>query len=433
MRVGVENGCAVLQPSVNKGEGRLAFCFAVAVAFSTILVGAGTNEAEAAAYTCAGRQSTLTGTPLADDLVGRWGRINVVQARGAGDTASGRDRADSVCGGKGADHLTGGGDADLILGQTGADIMEGGTGDDVLIGQTGIDRADGGTGDDVCSAEVSTDTCEHIGIAVSSFEQAIAAGPGATVVFMPGNYVGEYVQPNRIPGSTRTEWYASPGTRLRGELTSGQGSVLNGFEVYGGSVGVRCKPGSTCENLDVHDHSQTGIQVGGGSVDLTDNYVHDNNLDLTPDPLHNNNPCFNSGGVHMVVGDDVTLTGNRLDHNGCDGVHSDTGMSNVHYEANVMTDNTRFGVFIEVSCDQTVAGNRIQRNGSRGVFIANSPRVDVTDNIFGGNGEAIRWRDFLNRSYKPSTDDCQPKDKTGGSQSGNTLNGDTVINEPIAA
>ncbi len=429
MRTGDKDGRAVLQPVVCTSKG-LGVWVAVAVAFSTIIVGVdtGTSQAGASGYTCAGKPSTLTGTPASDELIGRRGRINVIQARGAGDTATGRDRADLVCGGKGGDILSGGAADDLILGQGGADMLKGGAGDDVLIGQAGTDEADGGGGVDICSAEVTT-RCEHVGPAVSSFEEAIAAGEGATVVFMPGNYVGEFVQPNR------SRWYASPGTRLRGELTSGQGSVLNGFEVYGGRVGVRCRPGTNCESLDVHHHTQAGIQIGGGSVDLTDSYVHQNNLDLTPDPLHNDNPCFNSGGVHMVVGNNVTLTGNRFDANGCDGVHSDSGMRFVSYEDNVITDNTRFGIFIEVSCDQAVTGNRIQRNNSHGIFIANSPRVVVTGNVFGDNGgEAIRWRDFPNRSYKsPSTDDCQPKDMTGGGESGNTLNGDSVTTAPATS
>lgn len=424
MRPGDKDGCSVLWPSVCASKAQGAFWLAVAVAFSTIMIGPDTSKAAASGYSCAGKQATLTGTSRSDDLIGRRGKINVVQVRAAGDSATGRDRADLLCGGKGADILSGGAAGDLILGQTGADIMNGGAGDDVLIGQAGADEADGGAGFDSCSAEVSA-SCERTGPAVDSFEEAIAAGEGATVLFMPGNYVGEFVQPKR------SRWYASPGTKLKGELTSGQGGVLNGFEVYGARVGVRCKPGATCENLDVHHHSQTGIQVGGGFVDLTGNYVHQNNLDLTPDPLHNDNPCFNSGGVHMVVGNHVALTGNRLDANGCDGVHSDTGMRYVTYEDNIATDNTRFGIFIEVSCDQAITGNRIQRNGSHGVFIANSPRVVVTESVFGDNGgEAIRWKDYLYRSYKPATDDCDPKDMTGGSESNNTLNGDTVTPPP---
>ncbi len=409
---------------VPSGHGGLPLWVALAGAAFGLSTAFGSIHAQAAGSSCATKPSTIVGTPEIDNLAGRVGRSHVIHGRAAGDTISGRDGADRLCGAKGADRLSSGGGDDLILGQAGADRMDGGYGDDVLIGGTGTDTADGGAGVDACSAEVTT-SCEYSGRAVSSFEQAIAAGEGATVLFMPGNYAGDFVQPNR------SRWIASPGTRLRGELTSGQGSVLRGFEVYGARVGVRCRPGSTCERLNVHHHSQAGIQVGGGYVDLTDNYVHENNLDLDPDPLHNDNPCYNSGGIHMVVGNHVTLTGNRLDDNGCDGVHSDTGMRYVTYKNNVATDNTRFGIFIEVSCDQIVTGNRIQRNNSHGVFIANSPRVVVTENVFGYNGgDAIRWKDSLNRSYKPATDDCDPKDKSGGSESGNTLNGDAVTGSP---
>lgn len=424
MRSSDKDGCSVLWPSVFASKAQGAFWLAVAVAFSTIMVGVGPSRAGTSGYSCAGRRSTLAGTPRSDTLTGRRGQINVVQARPSGDAVTGRGRADLLCGGKGADRLAGGEAGDLILGQTGADIMQGGAGDDVLIGQAGADEADGRGGFDSCSAEVSA-SCERIGPAVDSFEEAIAAGEDATVLFMPGNYAGSFQQPK---GSS---WIASPGTRLRGELISGGGrSLLSGFEVYGAAVGVRCRPGSTCQDLDVHNHSQTGIQVGGGYVDLTDNYVHANNLDLVGDPLHNDNPCWNSGGIHMVVGDQVTLTGNRLINNGCDGVHSDTGMSGISYRDNLITDNTRFGIFIEVSCDQTITGNRIQNNNGHGVYIANSPRVLVTDNVFGGNADAIQWKDRATRHYGPGAADCEPKDKTGGAASGNTLNGDRITNAP---
>lgn len=396
---------------------------AVSLIASTLVSGVAA-QARTGGFTCAGKRTTLSGTTRPDDLLGRQGRNNVVQARAAGDTVTGRNRADDLCGGKGADSLGGGESDDLLLGQAGADTLKGGVGDDMLIGLTQPDKADGGPGVDSCSAEVTT-SCEYTGRVVTSFAQAISEGEGATVLFMPGSYSGSFQQPR---GS---RWIASPGTRLKGELISGGGhSVLSGFEVYGARVGIRCRPGSTCEDLNVHNHSQSGVQVGGGHVDLTGNYVHHNNTDLVGDPAHNDNPCWNSGGIHMVVGNNVTLSGNRLANNGCDGVHSDTGMSGITYNDNVITGNTRFGIFIEISCDQTITGNRIQNNNRDGVFIANSPRVQVTGNVFGGNADAIRWADRDRRNFGPGAADCEPKDSSGGAASGNTLNGDAVTNAP---
>ncbi len=254
---------------------------------------------------------------------------------------------------------------------------------------------------------------------VSSVKEAIAAGSG-TVLFKAGTYKGRFTQP---AGSS---WYASPGTHIRGELVSGEGSVLSGFEVSGGEVGVVCR--GVCQNLDVHHNSQEGIHVGSDGVKLLNNYVHDNNLDL--DPVIRGNPCWNSGGVHMVVGNNVVVEGNRLIHNGCDGVHADIGMRFGSFRNNVSERNTRFGVFIETSCDEVVEGNTIRNNGSVGVYIGNSPRIRVIDNTFGGNGVAIQWKDRAVRNYAPGAVDCSPKNKSGGSQSGNALNGDSVINQP---
>jgi parallel beta-helix repeat protein len=254
---------------------------------------------------------------------------------------------------------------------------------------------------------------------VSSVKEAIAAGSG-TVLFKAGTYSGRFTQP---AGSS---WYASPGTHIRGELVSGEGSVLSGFEVSGGKVGVVCR--GVCQNLDVHHNSQSGIHVGSDGVKLLNNYVHENNLDLNP--VIRGNPCWSSGGVHMVVGNNVVVEGNRLINNGCDGVHADIGMRFGSFRNNVSENNTRFGVFIETSCDQVVEGNTIRNNSNAGVYIGNSPRVRVTNNTFGGNGVGIQWTDRPVRNYAPGAVDCSPKNKSGGSQSGNVLNGDSVINQP---
>ncbi|MBA3350786.1 MAG: right-handed parallel beta-helix repeat-containing protein [Actinobacteria bacterium] len=273
-------------------------------------------------------------------------------------------------------------------------------------------------------AKIGSDARAHTGVlngarVVSSVEQAIAAGP-RTVLFRAGTYSGRFTQP---AGSS---WYASPGTHIKGELVSGEGSVLSGFEVSGGEVGVVCR--GVCQNLDVHNNSQAGIHVGSDGVKLLNNYVHDNNLDLNP--VTRGNPCWSSGGVHMVVGNNVVVEGNRLIHNGCDGVHADIGMRFGSFRNNVSENNTRFGVFIETSCDQVVEGNTIQNNGSAGLYIGNSPRVHVIDNTFGGNGVGIEWSDRPVRDYAPGAADCSPKNGSGGTQSGNALNGDNVINQP---
>ncbi len=132
----------------------------------------------------------------------------------------------------------------------------------------------------------------------------------------------------------------------------------------------------------------------------------------------------------MVVGNNVVVEGNRLIHNGCDGVHADIGMRYGSFRNNVSENNTRFGVFIETSCDQVVEGNTIRNNDNAGVYIGNSPRVRVINNTFGGNGVGIQWKDRPVRNYAPGAVDCSPKTSTGGTQSGNALNGDTVINQP---
>ncbi len=399
---------------------RLFFALLLGFLGATTILALRATTAKAAVAKCSGVSATFVGTHRPDNIVGRPDR-DVVHAYAMEDKVKGYRDTDLVCGGKGTDRLNGNRGNDRVMGQGGRDGVLGGPGDDVLVGGAGFDSAYGGLGTDVCFAEVMV-SCEYEGKVVDGYEKAVNSTAEA-LWFKTGTYTGDLIQPERA------RWYAAPGVRIQGELTSGQGGRLDGFEVAGAVVGVRCRAGSTCRDLNVHHHSQSGIQVGGGSVDLINNFVHDNNLDL--EPVHGDNPCWNSGGIHMVVGNNVRVTGNRLINNGCDGVHADTGARFDQFKENLVTDNSRFGIFIEISCDMDIRDNRIQDNEGAGVAVYNSPRVAVYDNVFGGNGgPGVRWWDRANRPYGPGAADCQPKDSTGGYASGNVRNGDGILDEP---
>lgn len=255
---------------------------------------------------------------------------------------------------------------------------------------------------------------------VASRKEAMAS-VARTVVFMPGIYRGDLKQPDN------SRWIARPGTVVRGKLVSGRRSFLQGFDVSGGRVGVVCRSHSVCRNLNVHHNSQEGIHVGSSGVRLIHNRVHDNNLDLKP--VVRGNPCWNSGGIHMVLGNHVVLRRNRIIHNGCDGVHVDIGMRFGIFKNNVVKRNTRFGIFVETSCDQMVKRNKFKRNRA-GVYIGNSPRVRVFRNSFRRNGLGIVWHDRHKRDYAPGSIQCKPRSKRGGRLRGNRLHGDRIVGAP---
>jgi len=255
---------------------------------------------------------------------------------------------------------------------------------------------------------------------VSSRKEALSSSSG-TVVFEAGVYRGTLKQPDN------TRWIAEPGAIVRGQLVAGKGSLVSGFDVSGGRVGVVCRSNSVCRNLNVHHNSQSGIHVGSDGVKLIRNRVHDNNLDLRP--VVRGNPCWNSAGIHMVLGNQVVLRGNRVIHNGCDGIHADIGMRYGRFKNNVVKRNTRFGIFIETSCDQKVKRNKFKRNRA-GVYIGNSPRIKVMKNSFRRNGLGIVWHDRVTRSYAPGSVQCKPRSKRGGRSWGNRLHGDRVVGAP---
>lgn len=251
-------------------------------------------------------------------------------------------------------------------------------------------------------------------------KEALRLGAG-TVLFKAGTYRGKLKQPDN------SRWMAEPGTVVLGGLVSGRHSVLQGFDVSGGRVGVVCRSHSVCRNLNVHHNSQEGIHVGSSGVKLLRNRVHDNNLDLKP--VVRGNPCWNSAGIHMVLGNHVVLRGNRIIHNGCDGVHVDIGMRFGIFRNNIVKRNTRFGIFVETSCDQMVKRNKFKRNRA-GVYIGNSPRVRVVRNSFRRNGLGIVWHDRRQRDYAPGSVQCKPRSKRGGRLWGNRLHGDRVVGAP---
>ena len=111
----------------------------------------------AAAATCLGRATTISGTAGRDRIRGTPGS-DVVAALDGSDRVRGRGGADRICGGGGADLITGESGQDRIAGAGGNDILEGGAGRDRLNAGGGFDFLDGGgAADHLLGGSGSTD------------------------------------------------------------------------------------------------------------------------------------------------------------------------------------------------------------------------------------------------------------------------------------
>lgn len=100
--------------------------------------------------------NTITGSALADSLLGTLGNDLIdalagdddVQAGNGDDQVFGGQGLDGLEGGDGNDLLDGGDDIDLLSGDEGNDTLFGGNDDDILLGGNGDDTLDGGAGQD---------------------------------------------------------------------------------------------------------------------------------------------------------------------------------------------------------------------------------------------------------------------------------------------
>jgi glucose/arabinose dehydrogenase len=97
-------------------------------------------ETRSPTVTCAGRDATIAGTEVADQLFGTPG-ADVIVGLGGNDKLSGLAGNDLICGGAGEDKLKGGPGTDSLLGQKGKDKLEGGGGRDLCKGGKGKDAA----------------------------------------------------------------------------------------------------------------------------------------------------------------------------------------------------------------------------------------------------------------------------------------------------
>jgi Ca2+-binding RTX toxin-like protein len=99
---------------------------------------------------CAGRASTIVGTPGRDRIQGGPGR-DVISGLAGNDVIHGLRGNDLICGGPGRDRISGGPGRDRLLGNRGNDILKGGRGADRLLGGPQRDRLFGGPGRDFCN------------------------------------------------------------------------------------------------------------------------------------------------------------------------------------------------------------------------------------------------------------------------------------------
>jgi Ca2+-binding RTX toxin-like protein len=130
----------------------------VLVAGGHIGVGSDLSSAEIfAPVSCRGKQATIVGTSVADQIFGG-PKADVIVGVGGNDKLSGLAGNDLICGGQGDDTLSGGAGNDRLYGEEGNDTLWGLKGKDKLSGQAGDDKLKGGPGKDTLKGGAGKDT-----------------------------------------------------------------------------------------------------------------------------------------------------------------------------------------------------------------------------------------------------------------------------------
>ncbi len=176
------------------------------------------------------------------------------------------------------------------------------------------------------------------------------AKPGDTVIVKDGVYRERIaVEPGVILKSQNQYGAVIDGKGRGTVVTLSKGSVLDGFEVRNGTIGVFSKdPNARIKNCRIIRNWQTGIIVVRHLPWIEDNVI-----------------AFNRGSG--IQGWDVRTTGPSINHNSIafNGNHgiSVGGGSKVIVEKNIIAYNERFGVKLQAEVEQaTVKANAFYEN-----------------------------------------------------------------------
>jgi parallel beta-helix repeat protein len=140
------------------------------------------------------------------------------------------------------------------------------------------------------------------------------------------------------------------------------GAVMDGGELaWNGRYGLNARGSNvTVDGVDV-SHSDAAHYLDGGGG------------------------CVAAGGSKFVGTVGLVLRNSVFHDNACNGIWLDVDTYDSTIENNTSTDNQDDGIRVEVSHKLSISGNTVKGNGGWGIYLANSPVADVSQNTVGDN------------------------------------------------
>jgi parallel beta-helix repeat protein len=162
-----------------------------------------------------------------------------------------------------------------------------------------------------------------------------------------------------------------------------QGWVIEDCEVsYNLWAGIRIGHGGIVRRCHVHHNGEFGL---GGSADnglIEDNEVSYNNTG-------GGHPDFAASGMKFISSEGLVVRNNHVHHNVGFGIWYDIDHNNGLIEGNISEHNGRDGILYEISYNGTIRNNTVRGNDGAGISVANSPDVEVYNNVISDNRDGI--------------------------------------------
>jgi parallel beta-helix repeat protein len=236
----------------------------------------------------------------------------------------------------------------------------------------------------------------------------------------PGRYFFDYERDRIYIGDDPSGHVIETSVAAQALVSNASGVVVQNLviEMFGGhgqsaAVHGGGSPGWSLIDCEVRFNHGAGAKVSSGVV--AGSYVHHNgkfglagsgegNRVIGNEIAYNNTAGYDrgAGGAKWVLNDGLVVKNNWSHHNDGPGLWTDISNIDTVYEDNLITDNAKAGIMHEISYRAIIRNNTIRRNGHRlgsawwvggaGVYVVNSPDVEVYSNTIVGNGAGVMGR-----------------------------------------